>query len=243
MPDLPPAARLVVWGNACLRGSVSPDEAAEKVTGPTDATHRVFGLPGETDGVSMTYALARLRALGVSSFRLALPRPGDVGGLPGPPSFNERALASGAAALASGPTPLGLLDESRGAWTVHPVQHDPRTPVQLDDAERDLSRVMRSATGRLVHLDVARWHPAAADVLAHQASQAVRSPLPATAPPQAAQVIATSLRLLAIVDVARADDGAAISAGEMAARRDALRDIETAARRAVEAACNAAGQD
>jgi hypothetical protein len=52
-------------------------------------------------------------------------------------------------------------------------------------------------------------------------------------------VLATSLRLLSIVDVARADDGAAVSAAEMASRREALRDIETAARRAVEAACSA----
>jgi hypothetical protein len=198
----------------------------------------VFGLPGETGGVSVTYALARLRALGVSSMRLALPCPGDVSGLPGPPAFNERALAAGAAALTAGPTALGLLDESGGAWTVHQVAQDVRTPMSLVDAERDLHQVMRSATARLVHLDVARWQPAAAEVLAHQAGSA-RSPLPATATSRAAHVLATSLRLLSIVDVARADDGAAVSAAEMASRREALRDIETAARRAVEAACSA----
>jgi hypothetical protein len=88
-----------------------------------------------------------------------------------------------------------------------------------------------------VHLDVARWQPAAAEVLAHQA-QAARSPLPATATSRAAQVLDTSLRLLSIVEVARADDGAAVTAAEMASRRDALRDIETAARRALEAACS-----
>jgi hypothetical protein len=237
VPDLPAPARLVAWGNACLNGAVSPDEAAERVTGPTDATHRVFGLPGETGGVSMTYALARLGALGVTSMRLALPRPGDVSGLPGPPAFNERALASGAAALAAGPAPLGLLDETRGAWTVHQVAQDVRTPVALADADRDLQRVMRTATALLMQLDVARWQPAAADVLAHQ-SRTSRSPLPARADPRAAKVLDTALRLLSIVEVARADDGAAVSAAEMAARREILRDIETAARRAVEAACS-----
>jgi hypothetical protein len=237
VPELPAAARLVAWGNACLAGAVSPDEAAEHVTGPGDATHRVFGLPGESGGVSMTYALARLRAVGVTSMRLALPRPGDVSGLPGPPSFNERALASGSAALAAGPSPLGLLDESRGAWTVHQVAHDVRTPLSLADAERDLHRVMRTATARLVHLDVARWQPAAADVLTHQA-QAAPSPLPANADPGAARLLDTAVRLLSIVEVARADDGAAVSAAEMASRLEALRDIETVARRAVEAACS-----
>jgi len=239
VPELPAAARLVVWGNACLAGAASPDEAAERVTGPSDATHRVFGLPGEDGGVSMTYALARLRPLGVTSLRLALPRPGDVSGLPGPPAFNRRALATGAAALAAGTSPLGLLDESRGAWTVHPVQPDPRPPTPLNEADRDLQRVMRSATARLVHLDVARWQPAAAEVLAHQAAQSTRSPLPRSSPPQSAHLLDTALRLLTIVDVARADDGAAVSASEMAARREALREVETAARHAVEAACNA----
>ena len=60
VPDLPAAARLVVWGNAALCGAVSPDEAADRVTGPTDASHRMFGLPGEDGGVSLPYALARL---------------------------------------------------------------------------------------------------------------------------------------------------------------------------------------
>jgi hypothetical protein len=186
----------------------------------------------------MTYALARLRALGVTTMRLALPRPGDVSALPGPPEFNARALATGAAALACGPTPLGLLDESRGAWTAHQVGHDPRTPLSLLDAERELNRVMRAATARLVHLDVARWQPAAADVLAHQASQSRRSPLPPTSPPSAAHLLETAMRLLTVVEVARADDGAAVSAAEMTARREALRDLETAARHLVEAACN-----
>jgi hypothetical protein len=238
VPDLPAAARLVLWGNACLAGAVSPDEAAEAITGPTDVTHRVFGLPGEESGASMTYTLARLRALGVTSMRLVLPRAGDVSGLPGPPSFNQRALACGAAALALGTSSLGLLDESRGAWTVHEVQHDPRPPLPLREAERELLRVMRTQTARLVQLDVARWQPAVAEVLAHQAAQSARSTLPLTAAPSVAQILDTALRLLAVVDVARTDEGAAVSASEMAARREALREVETAARRAVEAACN-----
>ena len=39
MRELSPAGRLAAWGNAALSGAVSPDEAADRVTGPTDTPH------------------------------------------------------------------------------------------------------------------------------------------------------------------------------------------------------------
>jgi hypothetical protein len=239
VPDLPAAARLVVWGNAVLGGGVSPDEAADRVTGPADAAHRMVGLPGEDGAVSLPYAFARLSALGVTSLRLVLPRPGDALGLPGPPAFNERAVAAGAAVLTRGHLALGLLGELRGSWTAHRVDHDSRPAMPLTDAEKDLRRVVRTAAARLAHLDVARWHPAAADVLAHPAANG-SGPLPRSLAPTARLVMDTSLRLLSVVDVARRDDGAAVSATEMAERREVLREIDVVARRALEAACGAA---
>ena len=74
--------------------------------------------------MNLAYALARLRALGVTGLRLVLPRPGDAAGLPGPPAFNERAVGRGEAVLTVGGPPLGLLDETRGTWSVHPVAPD-----------------------------------------------------------------------------------------------------------------------
>ena len=227
----------MVWGNAAICGAVSPDEAADRVTGPTDASHRMFGLPGEDAGVSLPYALARLPGLGVTGLRLVVPRPGDAHGLPGPPAFNERAVAAGAAALTQGTVALGLVDETRGAWTAHRVETAGRPAAALADAEKDLHRVVRTAAARLVHLDVARWHPAAVEVLAHQAANG-SGPLPRTTDPRAGVVIDTALRLLSVVEVAGRDDGAAVSAAEMAARRDVLREIDAAARRALEAACS-----
>ena len=57
-----------------------------------DAVHRVEGLPGESAPVGLTLALGRLRALGVTGLRVALPAPGHPLGLSGPPEFNARAL-------------------------------------------------------------------------------------------------------------------------------------------------------
>ena len=238
MRELTSAGRLAAWGAAALAGDVSPDEAADEVRGSHDAPHRVLGLPGEREPVNLPYALARLRTLGVTGLRLVLPLPGDATGLPGPPAFNERAIARGEAVLTVGGPPLGLLPESRGTWTVHPVDEDRRTPVTLDDAERALTRGMRAAADELGRLDVARWEPAAADLL--QARARRRPDLPMTADARAHFVLAQALRVGSIVDAARNGDGAAVTAAETRARAAALRALDDAARRAVEAACSTA---
>jgi hypothetical protein len=187
--------------------------------------------------VNLAYALARLRSLGATGLRLVLPRPGDAAGLPGPPPFNEKAVGRGEAVLTVGGPPLGLLDETRGTWSVQPVDLDLRTPTSLADATKALHGVTREAAAVLARLDVARWEPAAAEVLAAR-SRSVQPVLPVSADPSAHSVLEQALRISAIVDLARSGDGGAISAGEAAARAAVLRDLDDAARRAVEAACS-----
>ena len=80
----PRSGRLAAWGNALLAGLVSPDDAAAAIV-EDDASHRVEGLPGEPGPVGLTFALGRLRALGTSGLRVALPAPGHPLGLSGPP--------------------------------------------------------------------------------------------------------------------------------------------------------------
>ncbi len=72
--------------------------------------HRVEGLPGEAGPVGLTLALGRLRALGATGFRVALPVPGHPLGLSGPPDFNARALEAEEAVVAYG-VPYGLVPE------------------------------------------------------------------------------------------------------------------------------------
>lgn len=238
MHELSSAGRLAAWGNAALCGAVSPDEAAEEVVGPHDPGHRVFGLPDEPDGVNLPYALLRLRSLGACGMRLVLPRPGDAAGLAGPPAFSQAAVARGEAVVTLGQGSFGLLPEGRAAWSVHPVDADPRTPLSLRDAERHLDQVMRHSTEMLRDLDLARWEPVAAELLEHR-SRTVRPALPRSAPQQSHLVLERGLRLAAIVEVARAGEGAAVTAYEMQGRAQVLRDLDRAARRAVEAACSA----
>jgi hypothetical protein len=237
--ELTAAGRLAAWGSAALSGAVSPDEAAERVTGPEDPGHRVAGLPGEDAPVTLAYAFGRLRALGATGLRLVLSRPGDPGGLPGPPGFTESAVACGEAVVATGDAQLGLLLQGRGLWGAERIDPDLRTPLSLSDADRHLGQVMREATAVLARLDVASWDPAAAEMLAGRSRPRAAS-LPPSVPPEAHRVLDQALRVSTIVELARADDGGALTGAEMLARTEVLRDLDAAARRAIESACSPA---
>jgi len=243
MQELTPSARLSAWGTAALEGAVSLDDAADAIVAD-GAAHRFFGLAGEASGVNVAYALGRLRADGAVGLRLVLPRPGDVGGLPGPVAFNEQALLRGEAVLTVGGPPRGVLanpaGEGRSEWTVYDVAPDPRTPLSLRDAEFGLNEAMREATAVLTQLDVARWEPVAAALLREPAGSDAPGGLPMCSAPKAQHVLDGVLRMLRIVELARRSDGAAVTSVEADTRQQVLRDLDAAARRGFEAACSAA---
>jgi len=232
--DEPRSGRLVAWGNAVLGGSASPDDAAEAVRGADD-THRVEGVPG-AEGAGLTLALGRLRALGATGLRLALPAPGHPLGLTGPPGFNSRALEAGEAVLTVGAVSLGLFPEvvrhgpqgdqlTRVTWHTQPVNEGvPADVPQLSDAERELATGLREATAALLRLDVAGAGPA------------VQAP---GYPPRAVRVLESARQVGALLTLASVTDGAAVSAAEMAARAEALRPLGRTVRRAQVAAYNA----
>ena len=237
MRELSPAGRLAAWGNAALSGAVSLDEAADRVPGPTDPGHRVVGLPAEDGPVNLAYAFGRLRALGATGLRLVLSRPGDPGGLPGPAPFTESAVACGEAVVVTGTAQVGLLAQGRGLWSAQRVDPDRRTPLSPADTERNLGQVMREAAEVLARLDVARWDPVAVEVMSMRGR--LRAPeLPPSVPPASHRLLDQAMRVATIVELARANPGAAVTAAEMQARTEVLRDLDTAACRAVEAACS-----
>ncbi|MFI0264451.1 hypothetical protein ACH4OW_36285 [Streptomyces sp. NPDC017056] len=267
MLDEPRSGRLAAWGNALLAGLVSPDEAAQRIA-DDDAVHRVRGLPGEPGPVGLTLALGRLRALGASGLRVALPVPGHPLGLSGPPEFNARALEAGEAVLVSGAA-LGLVPEvsesgpgdaareaavSRADVHVEVVWHclairdaPPADVPSLGEAERELAEALREATEVLARLDVAGSGPVAQAALeAYRArAEAGRQVLAPGYPPRAVRVLELAQRVGALVGIARGaggdgrEHGGAVSASEIAARSEALRPVERTARRAQVAAYNA----
>ncbi|RDG39689.1 hypothetical protein [Streptomyces corynorhini] len=252
MLSQPRSGLLAAWGNALLAGFVSPDDAVLAVVGD-DASHRVEGLPGEAGPVGLTLALGRLRALGVTGFRVALPAPGHPLGLSGPPEFNARALDAGEAVIAAG-APYGLVPEVSTVgpegdlhvevrWHCLPVREAPPADVpSLGEAERELAEALRDATEVLSRLDVAASGPVAEAALdAYRArSEREHEVLAPGYPPRAVRVAHLAQRIALLVSLAyEHGHGGAVSASEMAARGEALRPVERCARRARVAAYNA----
>ncbi|MEJ8634125.1 hypothetical protein ABZY19_03650 [Streptomyces sp. NPDC006475] len=248
----PRSGRLAAWGNALLAGQVSPDDAALAIVGE-DAVHRVEGLPGEAGPVGLTLALGRLRGLGVTGFRVALPAPGHPLGLSGPPAFNARALDAEEAVVGYGAA-YGLVPEVSEAgpagdvhvevvWHCLEVREAPPADVpSLGEAERELAEALREATEVLSRLDVAASGPvaeAAIDAYRARADRGGETLAPGY-PPRAARVLELAQRIALLVSVAyEKGHGGAVSASEMAARGEALRPVERVARRAQVAAYNA----
>ncbi len=249
------AGALTAWGTAYLRGAVSLDEADVAVVGP-DAVHRVLDVPSEPEPVSLSVALGRLRAQGVTALRLVLPEAGDPTGLPGPASFTAAAVTAGAAVVTVGPLEVAsyalrarvaATDEGGDVvrWDLVPVDHSiaPCGLPTLSEADRALTAAMAGATTELAALDVARGRDDVAPRLRRLDRDLRDIDLPGTLPPRAQRLVATASRLLGVLDLAVETDGGAVTAAEARRRADALRPLRTAARYALCAAYSAAAED
>jgi hypothetical protein len=248
---------MAAWGNALLGGFVSPDEAVQEIV-RDDSVHRIEGLPGEQGAVGLSLGLGRLRALEVTGFRIALPAPGHLLGLSGPPEFNARALAAREAVISVGRAAFGLVPavtetgpqqdryvevvwQCLGVWDTPPAD-----VPSLGEAERELAEALREATAALAQLDVAGAGPAAQAALDAYRARAKRGRevLAPGYPARAARVLELAQRVGALTSIAQGiDDGAehgtAVSASQIAARAELLRPVERTARRAQVAAYNA----
>ena len=238
-----PAGRFAVWATAWLSGRSSYDEALDALLG--EHAHRVSGLPGSTEAVPLGWALTALRGLGERRFRLVLPVPGDVRGLPRVPGLAVAALESGQAAVGER---LALVPEELGpeavSWTAVDLSAAPPVPPPAEGNLRAVSGELDLAVGdaarTLAALDLARWNPEVPGLLAGLARSTTAPGLPADHDPLALSVLGRAQRLSQVLDLAMADaPGAAVTHAQAAARDDALRPLATAVRHATVAAYNA----
>jgi hypothetical protein len=237
MRTMPRAARFVTWTNAWLAGATSLDEADEGIRAD-DVAHHVIGLPGQDEPTPVLLSLGTLRNLGTKALTLALPVPGDPLGLAGPREFTESALEAGEAVVCEG-SGLGLVPHVVGAgvqWQVHRAH--PAVPLAFAEASADLAHTLQEVIDQLAGLDVARWRPEVAEALADLRRVGESGDgLPAGYSPRAEQLAARARRCLLVCQLALADDGGATTVYEADSRRQALRSLEAAARRALVAAC------
>jgi hypothetical protein len=236
-----PAGRFAVWSTAWLTGRAPYDDALDALLG--DTAHRVSGLPGTTEAVPLGAALSALRALGEQRFRLVLPVPGDVRGLPAVPGLAPLALESGQAAVGER---VAFVPEALGPevveWTAFPLDGGPPAAPAVEGNLRAVSGELDLAVGdaarTLARLDVARWNPEVPALLAGL-SRATALGLPADHEPLALSVLGRAQRLAAVLDLALTDaPGAAVNHAQAARRDDALRPLADAVRHAITAAYN-----
>ncbi|NYD41770.1 hypothetical protein [Nocardioides panaciterrulae] len=234
--SLPASCRLAWWGTAWLRGHVVTDFLVDAVLGE-DATHAVAGLPGSDVTETLVGALGRLRSAGATAFGAALPAEGDPVGLGGPRDFNTAALEAGEAVVVTG-TGLGLVPQRVGAavaWVVLPAQR--RQLPDVGEADRTLRATLLEAADGLARLDVARWRPEVADRLMNLRRRAAVD-APAGVPARCVELAARGVQAMEIADLALEDDGGAVSAYDIEARRATLQPLARAGRHALVAACS-----
>jgi hypothetical protein len=225
----PISATLVAWGNAWLSGHVGLDEAADRV----ESAGGPQVVAGEADGdgeVPLRGFLADLRVEGMRALRLALPVAGDPLGLTGPPAFNGLALEAGQAVVAVlRDRCVGLVParDDRGSsyagvrWTTADASPAEPDLPSLSEAERALTEAMRTATDTLASVD----GPTPVRPSLGTADDGLAPGYPA----RAHRVAALSARLAAVL---RAADESGLTAAQITARNEALRELDRAVRRA-----------
>ena len=233
MSSLPVSAVLATWLDAARAGQVGPDDLADAVRGD-DPRHLVTGLP-EHDVLE----LHQLPAAVTGRVSLALATPGDLVGLGGPASFNTAATDAGEAVVAGAFGLVPEVDARTVMWRAYPADRAPYIDERESAAELKLA--LADVTRRLVDLDVAAWQPDIPDLLLNLRH---RSPLPLPPGCDARRVETAERAVLCldIIDLARSDDGGAVTAYEMQHRRAALGDLARATRRALVGACSSRGE-
>jgi hypothetical protein len=252
------SARLAAWSTAYLGGSVAPDHLAEHAVAP-GSLHRVVGLGTDVGGdaaVSLPLALADLRRQGAARAWVLWPVAGDVAGLPGTAEVKRFVLAAGQAVLVE---PVGARDAAGGTgavvlvpsrvgdssvlWNVLHGDNARVAATALADADQALKAALREATEALEELDVARTPADQADLVATLRERSLPLDLPDGFPSRARALIDTTQRLSALLEVARSDDGAAVSRSEAALRGAALSDLARAVRHGFVAGVNALAEE
>jgi hypothetical protein len=225
------AVRLVSYLNAAGLDPALRERAPFAVQG-ADLAHHVVD-PGGLVGVDPWTAVPLaevfddLLALSGRPWLLALPGPGRLAPLQGPPELVRAALAAGTAVVASGGG-LALVPHQVGPalqWEVLPAERPGVVPTAYE-AERELSETVLEAARALADLDVAGGRRPKDSVVELAPGYSPRQRLAAD----------RAARLWLACTVALEGDGTSISVYEADRRRAALRSVRDAAAQSLIAA-------
>lgn len=243
MVSLPRSVRFAAWATMWFEGRCDTQEVLDRVRGD-DEPHELEDAPSLD---SLNELLPFWREAGARAAAVALPRPGDPHGVGGPLRLTESAVAAGEAVVVVG-APFALVPRVTSfgppgdqghfvAWVWHQAGPPPEGP-SVAEADRELNDALLAAGRVLADLDVPAWRPEVAQLLDDVRAGKAYAPLPHGYSQEAQALAARSARLWTIAEFALADDGGALTAADASARRDALRQLERAARHGLAAACN-----
>lgn len=225
------ALALAAHLNACRHSPLSPEVAARAVVGD-HAAHHVVDSDGLLGLDSMTAseldrAITAALLLVDSDWAVALPRPGRLAPLAGPPTLTTGALDAGAVVLpvAGGPAWIPRAVGPAIQWQIlHSAP--PRLTTTAAEADRQLREVVVHVGRRLADLPLGT-------------SEEVDTPpptLPACYGSRSQQLLARAWRLSRAAETALADDGDTLHVHAIGARRHALGELRDAAETALAAA-------
>lgn len=234
------AASTAAWLTAVLHGTVGVERGLDVLS--AGAQPPLFAVEDTTENLTLPFAVARWRGIGVSGWIYLPVSPGDAATIPGPRSFSSAALDQGVALIAVGAPLLGLIPHPTADglfWEEHETAGPGRPPVESPaEAERLLLEVLNSAVTDLESHDLASWldEPTGATGLRDQ--WAGREPMPPGSDPRSERLAVRSQRILELLERAASDDGGSRTAADVAVRRSALGELARAARQAHAVAWN-----
>ncbi len=243
MPVLPVSVRLAVWASAAFHGHLDLDEAIARAH------------PDLDDYAGDLSRLHLWRELGESAVLVALPRPGDLTGMPRAAiDVSSAAAAAGECVYVAGRG--GLLvpalssfgpEGDRGTaaeWTAYdsePLARHVLESVSLGDLERGLARAIHESATTLEEIEGRPWSSQPRED-AERRLAADSLGLPSVLAGRAVRLLGTAARVGVIADegLRLAYAGPALDLHSSTLRETGLRRLQTAADAALAGATNVA---
>ena len=231
------AASSAAWLSAVLRGTAGVEQALDVLSLGGEAP--LFVDEDSPEPLTLPFAIASWRRLGLSGWLYLPVAPGDAAALPGPGSFSTAALDRGVALVAVGGPLLGLIPHASGdalSWVEHETLGAGRVPLESPaEAERSLLESINEAVATLESHELASWRDDASGLRDRWKGL---EPMPPGTDPRSERLALRSRRIFELLEHAGSDDGGSRTAADAALRRSAFADLARAARRAHAVAWN-----